>query len=214
MRMIFLGPPGVGKGTHAGKAGEHYRIPKISTGDMLREEIKKGSALGKKAEEYMQAGKLVPDKLVVEILRERISRDDCKGGFILDGFPRTIEQAEALEGISKIEIVVNFSVSHETLMQRLGGRLTCRKCEAIYHARNNPPKREGVCDLCGSALYVREDQKPGVIETRLKTYERETKPLIDYYRKKRLLVDFNAEGEVRDVHKRVIKLIDQSFKNQ
>lgn len=212
MKMIFLGPPGVGKGTHADKAGRHYGIPKISTGDILREEIKKGSELGKKAGEYMQAGKLVPDKLVIEILRERISRDDCMEGFILDGFPRTREQAETLERTVKIDLVVNFSVSHGTLMQRLGGRLTCRRCEAIYHVKNNPPKKEGVCDLCGSELYVRKDQEPEVIKTRLETYERQTKPLIDYYRKKTLLSDFNAEGEVTDVHKRLIKLLDKNLK--
>lgn len=209
--MIFLGPPGVGKGTHAQEAGEHYGIPKISTGDILREEIKKGSGLGKKADEYVHAGKLVPDDLVIEILKNRISRDDCIEGFILDGFPRTLEQAEALETIAEIDLVINFTLNHEGIMQRLGGRLTCRKCEAIYHAKNNPPRKEGVCDLCGSELYVREDQKPEVIETRLKTYERETKPLIDYYRKKDLLVDFSAEGEVKDVSARLIKLIDKNL---
>ncbi len=211
MRMIFLGPPGVGKGTHAAEAGEHYGIPKISTGDMLRDEIKNDSELGKKAQEYMNAGRLVPDELVIEILKERISQKDCINGFILDGFPRTLEQAEALESISEIELVVNFNLSHENLMQRLGGRITCRKCEAIYHVKNNPPKREGVCDLCGSELYVRKDQKPEVIETRLETYEKQTKPLIDYYRKKDLLVDFNAEGEVKDVSERLIKLIDATL---
>ncbi len=211
MRMIFLGPPGVGKGTHAQEAGEHYGIPKISTGDILREEIKNDSELGKKAQEYMNAGGLVPDDLIIETLKSRISRDDCIEGFILDGFPRTLEQAEALESISEIELVVNFNLSYGGIMQRLGGRLTCRKCEAIYHVKNNPPKREGLCDLCSSELYVREDQKPEVIETRLKTYERETKPLIDYYRKKNLLVDFNAEGEVKDVSERLIKLIDKNL---
>jgi adenylate kinase len=208
MRMIFLGPPGVGKGTHAAGAGEHYGIPKISTGDILRDEIKKDSELGKRAQEYMDAGRLVPDKVVIEILKNRISRGDCIEGFILDGFPRTLEQAGALERIAEIDLVVNFKLSHENLMQRLGGRLTCRKCEAIYHVKNNPPKREGVCDLCGSGLYTREDQKPEVIEVRIKTYEKQTRPLIDYYRKKGLLVDFNAEGEVKDVNRRLIKLID------
>lgn len=211
MRMIFLGPPGVGKGTHAEEAGKHYSIPKISTGDMFREEIKKGSELGRKAEEYMHAGRLVPDELVIEILKSRISQSDCADGFILDGFPRTLDQAGALEGITEIDLVVNFIVSRETLMQRLGGRLTCKKCEAIYHVQNNPPKKEGVCDECGSGLYTRKDQRPEVIKTRLKTYEQETKPLIDYYRKKNLLADFNAEGEVSDVSERLIKLIDKYF---
>jgi len=208
MKMIFLGPPGVGKGTHAEEAGKQYSIPKISTGDMLREEIKKGSELGKKADERMQSGKLVPDKLVIEILKSRISQPDCKDGFILDGFPRTAGQAEALETITKIDIVINFTVSHETLLQRLGGRLTCRKCDAIYHVKNMPPKQEGICDECGSGLYVRKDQKPEVIEVRLRTYEKQTKLLIDYYRGKGILTDFNAEGEVDDVSERLNKLIE------
>jgi adenylate kinase len=210
MRMIFLGPPGVGKGTHAAEAGQHYGIPKISTGDMLRDEIKRGSGLGKKAGEYMHEGRLVPDELVIEILKKRISQDDCKKGFILDGFPRTTAQAEALEGIARIDLVVNFSVSHATLLQRLGGRLTCRKCEAIYHLQNKPPQKEGSCDSCDSELYVRKDQRPEVIETRLRTYEEQTKPLIEYYRKKGILVDFDAEGEVEEVSKRMLELIDKS----
>ncbi len=211
MRLIFLGPPAVGKGTHAGDAAKHYGIPKISTGDILREEAKKETELGRKVKEIIERGELVPDEVVIEILKERIAQGDCKKGFILDGFPRTIEQAEALDKITKTDFVVNFQTSHETLMARMTNRLTCKKCEAIFNTLFVKPKKEGVCDYCGGELYQREDQKPDVVEKRLEVYRKETEPLIDYYRKKELLVDFNAEGPKAVVSKRLFKLLDDKL---
>lgn len=211
MRLIFLGPPAVGKGTHAGDAARHYGIPKISTGDILREEAKKKTEQGRRVKEIIERGELVPDKIIIEILKEKISQPDCKKGFILDGFPRTIEQAEALDKTTNTTLVVNFQASHETLMARMTNRLTCRKCEAIFNTLFVKPKKEGVCDRCGGELYQREDQKPDVVDKRLKVYRRETEPLIDYYKKKGLLVDFNAEGPKKEVSERLFRFLDEKL---
>ncbi len=211
MKLVFLGPPAVGKGTHAGDVAEHYEIPKISTGDMLREEIKKETELGREVKEIIDRGDLIPDDMMVRILKERISQDDCKKGFILDGFPRTIPQAEALEKITHIDLVVNFQASHRTLMERMTNRLTCRKCGAIFNTLFIKPKKEGVCDQCGGELYQREDQKPEAVEKRLRVYKEQTAPLIDYYKEKDLLIDFNAEGPKEDVSKRLFKLLNEKL---
>jgi len=212
MNLIFLGPPGVGKGTHAGIAGEELGIPQISTGDLFRAEIKNQTELGKKAKEYIDRGELVPDEITVAMLKERISRPDCERGFILDGFPRTIAQAEALEGITKIDLVVNMVASDETIIDRITNRWTCRKCGAIYNSKTIPPKVEGVCDKCGGELYQREDQKRDVVENRLKVYEKQTAPLIDYYKEKGLLVDVDAEGPKEEVNRRVMETIREHLK--
>jgi len=210
--MIFISPPGAGKGTHAVHVSEHFGIPKISLGEIFREEVKRGTGLGKKLDSYMKKGVLVPDEISIKTLKNRLSKHDCKKGFILDGYPRNLEQAEALEGITKIDLVVNFFVSDKTLMQRLGGRITCKKCAAIFHKTNRIPKKEGVCDECGGELYIREDQKPEVIKQRLETYEEETKPLIDYYRKKGIMKDFSGEGEIEEVKQRMLKFLEDIFK--
>ena len=212
--MVFLGPPGVGKGTHAGGVAREFGMPKISTGEMFREEAKAGTDLGKKLNEYMEEGVLVPDGMVIEILRKRLGREDCSEGFVLDGFPRNLEQAEALEGIRGIELVVNMKASHETIIARISNRLTCRKCQAIFNTLFVKPKVEGVCDRCGGELYQRDDQKPEVVKERLEVYERETAPLIDYYRKKGVLIDVSAEGEVEVVHKRVMDAIRECMKGR
>jgi len=211
MHLIFLGPPAVGKGTHAGDAARHYNIPKISTGDILREEAKKDTELGRKVKKIIDAGDLVPDEIMIKILKERISQDDCKNGFILDGFPRTIAQAEELDKITKIDLVINFHVSHKTLMARMTNRLTCKKCGAIFNTLFVKPAKEGICDYCQGKLYAREDQKPEAVEKRLRVYKEQTAPLIEYYRKKGLLVDFNAEGEKADVSKRLFKLLEKKL---
>ncbi len=211
MKMIFLGAPGVGKGTHAGKIAAHYRIPKLSTGETLREEVKKGSELGTKAKEYMDSGRLVPDDVIIGMLRERLKGEDLSKGYILDGFPRTIEQAKALEGIASIDLVVNMVASHETIIARISNRLTCRNCQAIYNTLFVRPKKEGICDKCGGELYQRDDQKPEVVKERLETYEKETAPLIDFYREKGNLIDITAEGEVEEVHKKVLERIEKYF---
>ncbi len=207
MKLIFLGPPGVGKGTHGDIVSKKLGVPKISTGDIFREEIKTGSELGKKLKVILDAGNLVPDDITVKILKNRISKPDCKKGFILDGFPRTIFQAEELEKTVKIDKVVNFVLSKKSILERLGGRWTCRKCQDIYHEVHKKPKRLGICDKCGRELYQREDQTTGAIEKRLEVYEKETKPLIDFYRKKGLLVDIDCEGNIEDVSKKVKKAI-------
>jgi len=207
MNMIFLGPPGIGKGTHAGLVSDRYEIPKISTGEIMREEVNEGTELGKEVQSYMDSGELVPDEVVIEIIKKRIHEDDCKNGFILDGFPRTIRQAEELAEITKIDVVLNLTAPHEVIIERLSGRVTCRKCAAIYHLTNIKPKQEGVCDKCGGELYHREDQTPEAVERRLNVYEGSTKPLVEYYRAKDLLLEINVEGSKEDVGKRVEKVI-------
>ena len=206
MKLIFLGPPGVGKGTIAKMMAEKFGIIQISTGDLLRAAVKEGTELGLKAKEYMDSGALVPDELVIDLLKERITKPDCEKGFILDGFPRTIPQAEALDerGI-EINKVLNFVAKKETIIQRLSGRRTCKKCGAIFHITNIPPKVEGVCDKCGGELSQRDDDKPEAIENRLVVYEKQTAPLIDFYRNKENLVDIDTEQEIS-------KILDDSLK--
>ncbi len=208
MKMIFLGAPGVGKGTHAGKIAAHYNIPRISTGEILREEVKAGSELGKKANEYMEKGELVPDEIIIGMLKDKLSADENKEGYILDGFPRTTQQAEALDGVTPMDLVVNMKASHDTIIARISNRLTCRSCQAIYNILFVKPKKEGVCDRCGGELYQRDDQKPEVVKERLEVYEKQTAPLIDFYRKKGILMDVSAEGDVDVVHKRVLAAIE------
>lgn len=210
MNIIFFGPPGVGKGTHAGIVGKKFGIAKISTGDLLRDEAKTGSELGKKISDIINAGNYVPDEMVTEILKQRVSKEDCKNGFILDGFPRTLKQAEELEKIAKIDRVVNLNLSRESILDRLTGRWTCRNCQDIYHEKHKKPKIEGTCDKCGGNLYQRGDQKKEVIENRLDVYERETKPLLEFYREKGLVADVDCEGEIEQVSERVFNAIGKS----
>lgn len=198
MNLIFLGPPGVGKGTIAKEIVKKKGIPQISTGDLLREAVKEGAKLGKKAKRYMDAGKLVPDDLVINLLKERISKDDCKNGFILDGFPRTIPQAEALEEV-KIDKVLNFKALDETIIQRLSGRRTCKSCNAIFHIQNIPPKVKDICDKCGEELFQRDDDKPEAIKKRLEVYQKQTAPLIDFYKEKGILVDIDTEQSIPEI---------------
>jgi adenylate kinase len=208
MNLIFFGPPGVGKGTIAKMLVEKEHIPQISTGDLLREAVKEGSELGLKAKSYMDSGKLVPDKLVINLLKERISKDDCKKGFILDGFPRTTAQAESLDNSNvKIDKVLNFKAGEETVIQRLSGRRTCKKCNAIYHITNIPPKKEGKCDKCGGELFQRDDDKPEAIKKRLDVYKQQTEPLIDFYTKKRNIVDVETEKPLDDIFNDVVAVI-------
>jgi adenylate kinase len=207
MNIIFLGPPGIGKGTHAGIVAKTYGIPRISTGDILREEIKKGTDLGKEIKNYMDTGGLAPDELMIDIIKNRIRQDDCRKGFILDGFPRTVTQADELEDIAKIDLVLNLIAPHRVIIERITGRLTCRKCGAIYHTENIRPRKEGVCDKCGGELYRREDQDKKAVEKRLELYEKRTKPLIEYYRKRGKLKEVNVEGGKEEVSKRIDKAI-------
>ena len=188
LRTILLGPPGAGKGTQAAKIIEKYNIPHISTGDIFRENIKKGTELGKKAQEYMNRGELVPDDLVIEIATTRLLEDDCKDGFLLDGFPRTVYQAEKLDEFlaahgSKIDKVIDIEVGKEELMERLTGRRVCKSCGASYHIVNIPPKKEGVCDVCGGELIQRADDNAETVANRIEVYEAQTMPLVEYYEK-------------------------------
>jgi adenylate kinase len=204
MNIIMLGPPGAGKGTQAKMLVEKLGIPQISTGDMLRAAVKEGTPMGLKAKEYMDGGKLVPDEVVIGIVKDRLGADDCAKGFILDGFPRTIPQAEALDKVlaemgKKIEYVVNVAVPESELLDRLTGRRTCKKCGAMYHIKFNPPKQDGVCDKCGGELYQRDDDKEETILNRLKVYNDQTAPLIEYYKKQGVLVDIDGSKEIKQI---------------
>jgi adenylate kinase len=200
MNLILLGPPGAGKGTQAQKIVERYRIPQISTGDILRKAVKEETPLGKKVKGFMDQGQLVPDDVVIEIIEDRLKASDCMQGFILDGFPRTLPQAEALQALlgrigRSIEHVINIEVEPEELVRRLTGRRTCRNCGAMFHLRFHPPQREGICDRCGGTLYQRDDDREETIRTRMKEYERLTAPLIHYYKNKDELRSIRGIGE-------------------
>jgi len=196
MKLIFLGPPGAGKGTLATEAVNLLKVPHISTGNIFRAALAAGTPLGLKVKAIMDAGKLVDDETTIELVRERLAQEDAKKGYILDGFPRTIPQAEALDTFSKVDKVVNFDAPDSTVLERLGGRRVCRKCGHNFHAVFNKPKKEGVCDLCGGEVYIREDDKPEAINKRLEVYRAQTAPLIDFYRKKGILVDIDARPMV------------------
>lgn len=187
MRIILLGPPGAGKGTQAKTITGELGIPHISTGDILRKAIEEKTPLGLKAKDYMDRGHLVPDDLIINLVRERIKREDCKKGFLLDGFPRTIPQAQALEEISNVDKVIKIKIENDVAIERLSGRRTCKRCGAMYHIIYLPSKKEGICDRCGGELIIREDDKKEAILKRLEVYREETRPLIEYYGKKGLL---------------------------
>ncbi len=199
MNLIFLGAPGAGKGTQSEIIAKRLSIPTISTGNIIREALKNGTEMGLKARAYTEAGKLVPDDVVIGIVEERLKQDDCKNGFILDGFPRTIPQAEALDkmGIT-IDKVINIEVSSDCIMQRMAGRRVCPSCGASYHIKTKKPVKEGICDNCGAELVIRKDDKPEVVLDRLNVYHEQTEPLVDYYKKTGKLVCVNGEGSLDD----------------
>ena len=214
LRAVLLGPPGAGKGTQAVRLVEKYEIPHISTGDIFRKNIKEGTELGKKAQEYMNAGALVPDELVVDLVKDRLQQDDCKNGFLLDGFPRTIFQAEKLdeflsESNLKMDIVINLKVEKEALIKRLTGRRVCRDCGASYHIVNIPPKKEGVCDICGGELIQRKDDNIETVENRINVYKEQTAPLIGYYKEAGSLVDFDGEASLDEVFDAIVQAIGE-----
>ncbi|MBI2550431.1 adenylate kinase [Candidatus Woesearchaeota archaeon] len=201
MNIVLLGPPGVGKGTVAEILTGKYKIPHISTGNMLREAVAKGTSLGTRAKVYIDAGQLVPDELVTTMVRDRVAQPDCSKGFILDGYPRTSAQARALQEFAAIDVVLNFTAPPKTIIERISGRRTCRTCSATYHIKYSPPKKEGACDKDGGELYQRSDEKPGIITERLKVYEEQNKPLIDYYRNEGLLSDIDASYHITEIGK-------------
>ena len=190
MKIILLGAPGAGKGTQAEKICQKNNIPTISTGNILREALKSGTEMGLKAKSYMESGQLVPDEILIGIIRDRLAQDDCKNGFILDGFPRTIPQAEALDQIASIDCALSLEVDDAVIEGRMTGRRVCLKCGATYHIKANPPKQEGVCDVCGDTLHIRKDDKPDVVKHRLATYHEQTEPLKDYY---------GAQGKLKSI---------------
>ena len=208
MNIILLGPPGAGKGTQAKKLIDAYGIPQISTGDMLREAVKNKTQLGLEAKKFMDAGQLVPDEVVIGLVQERISRPDCAKGFMLDGFPRTVPQAQALDkvlaGMSKrIDHVVSIEVPSQELLGRLTGRRTCKNCGQGFHVMFDPPKAEGKCDKCGGELYQRDDDNEATVSNRLKVYDAQTKPLIDYYQAKGLLRPIDGVGSIDAIFGRI-----------
>lgn len=204
MKIIMLGAPGAGKGTQAKMIAKEYGIPHISTGDIFRANIKEGTELGKEAKTYMDAGQLVPDELTVKILLDRVAKDDCKNGYVLDGFPRTIPQAEVLDEAltklgDKIDFAIDVDVPDENIVRRMGGRRACVTCGATYHIEHVPPKKEGICDTCGSELILRDDDKPETVSNRLKVYHDQTQPLIDFYTKKGVLKSVDGTVDMMDV---------------
>ncbi|HFC98063.1 MAG TPA: adenylate kinase [Thermosulfurimonas dismutans] len=212
MNIVFLGPPGAGKGTQAKRISEKYGIPQISTGDMFREHLSKGTELGKKAKEYMDKGQLVPDEIVLGMVEERLKQPDCEKGFILDGFPRTVPQAEALDEMlakwgKKIDFAIAIEVPDEELVKRLTGRRTCKNCGMMYHIIFKPPKVEGKCDACGGELYQRADDNEETVRNRLKVYHESTAPLIEYYEKKGVLHRIDGTGSIDEIFERIVKIL-------
>ncbi|HII39892.1 MAG TPA: adenylate kinase [Thermoplasmata archaeon] len=207
MRLVLLGPPGSGKGTQGAKLAEALGVPRISTGDILRRNVAAGTELGRKAKAFMESGKLVPDELVIAMTAERLREPDAQKGFILDGFPRTIAQAEALSKLTPLDAVVNLFLEPEELVKRSAGRRVCPKCEAVYHLVSNPPRKAGVCDRCGTALVTRPDDREEVVRTRIETYERQAAPLIQYFKDRRLLREVYASGLIDEISLRVQEVL-------
>lgn len=209
MKLILLAAPGAGKGTQAEKLSEHFNIPTISTGAILRKNIKDETELGKIAAEYINDGKLIPDDVMIDVMADRLGEDDCKNGFILDGFPRTLAQAEALSSSSiQIDRVLMIDVADETIVKRLSGRLECEKCATTYHKEFRPPVNEGICDKCGGNLTVRKDDKPETVKERLNTYHTQTEPLIEYYKNIGILRVAKGQEEIQDTTKEVLKALE------
>lgn len=209
MNLILLGAPGAGKGTQAEVICQHLSIPAISTGNMIREALKSGTEMGLKAKSYMEAGTLVPDDVVIGIIQERLAKDDCKDGFILDGFPRTVVQAQALDDMGvEIDRVINIEVSDEDIEKRLSGRRVCESCGTSYHLLYKAPKNEGLCDRCGGKLITRKDDQPETIRDRLKVYHEQTEPLKDFYAQKGKLRTVIGQEEVADTTKLTLKALE------
>ncbi len=207
MKLIFLGPPGSGKGTQAKILAEKLKIPHISTGDIFRVNIKNQTVLGRKASEFMNQGLLVPDEITNAMVKNRLNDKDTKEGFILDGYPRTIPQAEFLDNIIKIDKVINFELDDNEVVKRISGRRTCKNCGSAFHIIFLKPKKENICDKCNNDLAQRDDEKPDVVKKRLDVYKKQTEPLIDYYKKKKVLVDVSAYPSIEDIGKEVEKII-------
>ncbi|MDR2458121.1 MAG: adenylate kinase [Clostridiales Family XIII bacterium] len=212
MKIILLGPPGSGKGTESENLIKDLHIPQISTGDIFRSNVKAKTPLGEEAKAYINEGKLVPDELVINLVIDRLKKDDHKKGYILDGFPRTIKQAEVLDKVlkndnDKIDYVLYFDVPKETLIKRIAGRRVCKNCGTVFHVQSKPPEKEGICDICKGDLILRKDDKEVTANKRIDIYNTETLPLIDYYEKKGLLKSFKADIGIKELHKEILKTI-------
>ncbi|MCD6419448.1 MAG: adenylate kinase [Synergistetes bacterium] len=213
MNAIFIGPPGAGKGTVASMLHDECGYVPLSTGDILRRAVKEGTELGIKAKDYMDRGELVPDDVIIGIVKEYMATNDSAKGFIFDGFPRTIAQAEALQEMTQIDCVFLLDASEDVVIERLSGRRVCKKCGAIYHIKNHPPKVEGVCDICGGELYQRDDDREQTIRMRLRVYREQTAPLIDFYREKGLLVDIDANRDAVENAREIADYIKRHCSN-
>lgn len=214
MKIIMLGAPGAGKGTQAKKIAAKYEIPHISTGDIFRANIKNGTELGKKAKTYMDQGLLVPDELVVDLVVDRVNQEDCKDGYVLDGFPRTIPQAEALDKAlaelgQKVDYAIDVNVPDSNIVERMGGRRACVGCGATYHLVYAPTKEEGICDVCGKELILRDDDKPETVQKRLNVYHEQTQPLIDYYTKAGILKTVDGTVDINDVFAAIVDILGE-----
>lgn len=215
MRAVFLGPPGAGKGTQAKFLEERYGACQVSTGDILRKAVRERTPLGKKASEYLDKGELVPDDIMLNLVAERLRERDCEKGFILDGFPRTVAQAEGLERILKdlgwgLDSVFCIQVSEGVIIQRLSGRRSCKKCGSLYHTVFNPPRKEGFCNRCDGELYQRQDDLEETVAARLRVFERQTSPVVDFYRKRGLLKEINGVGSVEEIRSRVFQAVGEA----
>ncbi|CCZ28144.1 adenylate kinase [Kineothrix sp. MSJ-39] len=214
MKIIMLGAPGAGKGTQAKMIADKYGVPHVSTGDIFRANIKNGTELGMEAKKYMDQGLLVPDELTVKILLDRVSQPDCKNGYVLDGFPRTIPQAEVLDKAlaelgESIDYAIDVDVPDENIVKRMSGRRACVSCGATYHVVHVPPKKEGICDRCGSELILRDDDKPETVKNRLDVYHKQTQPLIDFYTKKGVLKTVDGTVDMQDVFKAIVAILGE-----
>ena len=212
MKIIMLGAPGAGKGTQAEMICEKYKLPHVSTGDIFRANIKNGTELGKEAKQYMDKGQLVPDELTVRILLDRVSQEDCKDGYVLDGFPRTIPQAEVLDQEltklgDKVDFAINVDVPDENIINRMGGRRACVNCGATYHVQFAPPAKENICDKCGSTLILRDDDRPETVKARLEVYHKQTQPLIEYYSKKGVLKEVDGTVSMNEVFESIVSIL-------
>lgn len=209
MKLLILGAPGAGKGTQAARVAEALHIPHVSTGDIFRANIRNHTELGTLAESYISKGQLVPDDVTINMLMARLAEEDCAGGYILDGFPRTIPQAEALTGKTSLDCAINLDVKDEDIMNRMGGRRVCPKCGASYHIVSNPPHKEGICDVCGDQLIIRDDDKPETVQNRLNVYHEQTAPLIDYYEKQGILKQVDGAKPLDEVTESVLRAIQE-----
>lgn len=218
MRIVFLGPPGAGKGTQAETISKEKKLPHISSGNLLRDAVESGTATGIHARQYIDTGQLVPDQIVVDIIRDRILKNDCKNGFILDGFPRTLSQAKVLDEMlknlgNKLDVVFYFIVSKESIVHRLSGRRICNACGANYHIKFVPPAVDGICDKCGGKLYQRADDKMETVQERIKVYREQTEDLIAYYKKNRILKEIESETNIETIAKNILSAINDSSQN-